>query len=122
MRYLIVGAWNTAFGYALGVFLYYALRDHFHLVAISIGGNIIAITMSYLTYKIFVFRTKGDWLAEYCRTYFVYGGSAIFGVFLLWFFVDGVGIPFWIAQALIVMVTVLISYVGHAKFTFQRPK
>ena len=120
VRYLIAGIWNTAFGYSVGVFLYYALREQFHLITISIIGNVFAITMSFLTYKIFVFQTKGNWLGEYCRTYIIYGATALVGIFILWALVDGIGVPFWIGQALIILMTVFISYIGHANFTFRR--
>jgi putative flippase GtrA len=119
LRYLIAGAWNTFFGYSLGVMAYYTLRDRFHLLAILTGCNIAAISMSFLTYKVFVFKTKGNWLAEYCRAYIIYGVNVLLGIFLLWTLVDRVGIPFWIGQALIILATMIASYIGHSKFTFR---
>jgi putative flippase GtrA len=120
VRYLIAGGWNTLFGYLSGVLLYYLLRDHFHVVEIAILGNVIAITMAFVTYKMFVFQTKGNWLAEYLRTYLVYGGIAIVGIGLLWILVDGLVLPFWIAQGLVIAVTVVISYLSHSRFTFRQ--
>jgi putative flippase GtrA len=120
VRYLSAGGWNTLFGYLSGVLLYYLLRDHFHVVEIAILGNVIAITMAFVTYKMFVFQTKGNWLAEYLRTYLVYGGIAIVGIGLLWILVDGLVLPFWIAQGLVIAVTVVISYLSHSRFTFRQ--
>jgi putative flippase GtrA len=121
VRYLIAGGWNTAFGYAAGVFLYYMMRDKFHIVIIGIVGNILAISMSFLTYKLFVFKTKGGWFREYLRAYVVYGGTAIVGIACLWIMVDALRLPFWLAQGLIVLVTVVVSYFGHSRFTFRKP-
>ena len=59
MRYLIAGGWNTVFGYSAGVVLYYLMREQFHIVIIGVIGNVLAISMSFLTYKLFVFKTKG---------------------------------------------------------------
>jgi putative flippase GtrA len=73
-----------------------------------------------VTYKMFVFQTKGNWLAEYLRTYLVYGGIAIVGIGLLWILVDGLVLPFWIAQGLVIAVTVVISYLSHSRFTFRQ--
>ena len=87
-RYLLAGVWNTIFGYMLGVFAYLWLGDHMHIIFISIIVNIIAITMSFLSYKLFVFKTSGEWLIEYLKIYLVYGGTALIGTFLLWGFVD----------------------------------
>ncbi len=120
VRYLIAGVWNTAFGYSVGVLLYYALREQFHLIIISIVGNVSAITMSFLTYKTFVFQTKGNWLGEYCRTYIVYGATALVGILILWALVEGFGMPFWIGQGFIILMTVSVSYIGHKNFTFRR--
>ena len=118
LRYLIAGAWNTAFGYFLANILYYTLQHKFHLISISIFSNILAITMSFLTYKMLVFKTKGKWLSEYGRFYILYGANAILGTSLLWVLVDLIGIPFWIGQALILLMSVILLYIGNSKFTF----
>lgn len=122
IRYFIAGGWNTLFGYFVSVLLYYLLHKHFHLVAIAVLGNVIAITMAFMTYKVFVFQTKGSWLPEYLRAYVVYGGTAILGIGLLWVLVDNLTIPFWIAQGLVMAVTVVISYISHSRFTFRQHK
>lgn len=120
IRYLIFGAWNTVFGYFAGIGLYYSLRHWLHIIPISCIANILAITMSFLTYKIFVFQTKGNWLLEYCRCYIVYGGVAIVGVLVLWVLVDVLGVAFWIGQGLVIVIAVIASYVSHEKFTFNK--
>lgn len=75
--------------------------------------------MSFLTYKLFVFRSKGRWWGEYLRSYVVYGAAALVGVLLLWFLVRGLGVNIWLAQGAVVGGVVLISYLGHASFTFR---
>ncbi len=120
IRYLLAGGWNTVFGYSVGVILYYAFSNSLHVIAIGLLANFFAITMSFLTYKLFVFRTKGDWVREYFRSYLVYGAMALLGICMLWFMVDGFKIPFWLAQGLVILFTVIISYVGHSRFTFRK--
>lgn len=120
IRYLIVGGINTAIGYGVGVGSYKLLSPILHIVAIGVLSNIIAITVSFLTYKLFVFKTKGNWLPEYFRAWLVYGGMAAVGVALLWAFVDGMRMPIWLAQGLVILLTVVISYLGHARYTFRR--
>ena len=121
VRYLVVGGFNTLAGYSLGVGLYLALSPALHILIIGVLGNLLAITVSFTTYKLFVFRTQGYWMAEYARSYLVYGGSALVGILALWILVDGISLPIWIAQGLLIPITVLVSYVGHARFTFRRP-
>lgn len=115
-----MGGWNTMFGYGVGVALYDTLSPYLHILGIGAIANIIAISMSFLTYKLLVFKTVGHWLPEYLRSYVVYGGTALLGTLLLWLFVDGLKISIWIAQGLIIVSTVVISYIGHARFTFRQ--
>lgn len=58
VRYFLAGGWNTAFGYLLGVGAYMLLSEHHHIALIAILCNILAITMSFITYKKFVFKTR----------------------------------------------------------------
>lgn len=118
-RYLLAGSWNTGFGYLCGVSMYYLFGDWMGVLIVAILSNILAISMSFFTYKLFVFRTKGNWVKEYLRAYLVYGLSAIVGILLLMIFVKLLDIEFWLAQALVILVTVIISYIGHKRFTFK---
>lgn len=118
LRYLLAGGWNTLFGYGIGVGFLYAFHDRLNAAEIGIVCNVLGISMSFLTYKLFVFRTKGNWVKEYLRCYLVYGGVGLIGTGLLWLFVDWVNLSYWLAQGLVVILTVIVSYVCHAKFTF----
>lgn len=120
LRYLIVGGLNTLFGYSLGVGLYLALASRLHILIIGMIGNVLAITFSFITYKLLVFQTRGRWLAEYLKSYLIYGGSAVLGILLLWWLVDGLAVPIWLAQGLTILIVVVVSYLGHARFTFRR--
>ena len=119
IRYLFVGSWNTLFGYFLGATLFLLLNSRLHLVVIAIIANIIAISMSFVTYKLIVFRTRDSWLAEYCRCYVVYGFNALLGIPFLWILVDKLGLNIWIAQGFAILATVIISYFLHKRFTFR---
>lgn len=117
--YLFVGGFNALAGYFIGVSVYKVLGENFGIVWVGIASNILSITVSFLTYKILVFRTKGKWLMEYLKAYLVYGGAALVGIFFLWIFVDLMKMSIWFAQALAIGLTVIFSYVGHSKFTFR---
>lgn len=120
IRYLITGGVNTLVGYSIGVGLYKALGDSISIIWIGTLSNILSISISFLSYKIFVFRTKGKWLSEYMKAYVVYGGIAMVGIFFLWLFIDEMKVSIWFAQALVIGVTVIISYLAHSRFTFHR--
>jgi putative flippase GtrA len=118
-RYLLAGAWNTLFGYLCGVSIYYIFGSELGIFIVAILSNILAISMSFLTHKLFVFKTKGNWIIEYMRAYCVYGLLAIVGIILLIIFVRWLEIQFWLAQGLVVFLSVVVSYLGHKKFTFK---
>ena len=82
-------------------------------------SNIIAITMSFLTYKLYVFRTPGNWLIEYGKSYIVYGSIALLSIAVMWVLVDLMTIKIWYAQAFMILITSIVSYIGHKFFTFQ---
>ena len=119
IRYLLAAGWNTAFGYFTGVGLFYALSKYLHVAIIGLIGYVVSITMSFMVYKLFVFRTKGRWFSEYLKSNIVYGFGSVIGIVLLWLLVDYGRVSIWIAQFLIIMVTAGISFFGHRGFTFK---
>jgi len=119
LRYLVIGGLNTLFGYGVTVGLYYALTPAWHLLAVATLANIIAITFSFVTYKLIIFKGRGHWLSEYLRCYVVYGFMALFNIAGLWTLVDLLGVPAWLAQGLVMGLAVAGSFVGHELFTFK---
>ena len=119
LRFLLAGGWNTAFGYACAVGLYYHFSEYFGVIGIGILSNIMSITMSFVTYKVFVFKTRGGWAKEYLRTYLVYGISSLIGILILYIGVECLRFPFWLVQGVAVILVTIISYQSHSRFTFK---
>jgi len=121
LRYLVTGGVNTAFGYGVYAGLTWLLTDRLrgaYMVA-AVASNILAITFSYATYKVFVFKTRGHYLREYLRTYLVYGGVTLLGLALLPLLVEVLGVNAYLAALLLIPVTVLCSFLGHKHFSFR---
>ena len=118
-RYLVAGAWNTVFGYAVFAFLVVWLVSRVHYLLLGVFANVLAITNAYAVHKIFVFRTRGHYLREYMRYYVVYGTTAVCGLALLALLVDGCGLNLYLAQAGVVAVQVVVSFVWHRQFSFS---
>jgi putative flippase GtrA len=118
-KYFMVGVFNTAFGYLATILLYYSLEHNFHIVIILIIANVLSITVSFFTYKFFVFKSTNFWFFEYLRSYAVYGTSIIIGLVGVWALVDVMGVPFWLAQTGLLIVSVSVSFFGHKNFTFK---
>jgi putative flippase GtrA len=121
-RYLIGGAWNTGFGYGVSLLLYRLLAEQLSAAEISLIASVIAISMAFITYKLFVFRTRGNWLREYMRSYLVYGVSAIIGILSMAVLVDHMRMEFWLAQAVVMVGIVVFSYFANRFYAFGPPR
>ncbi len=134
IRYLIVGAWNTAFALALywtfvNVFTKvmphrgaWLIADLAHLVSTPIG-----ITTAFLCYKHFVFRTHGNYIREWLRCFAVYSVSFPMGLVILPFatqFFSAYSHTHKYAPYLAGLVNSAViatySYFGHKKFSFKK--
>ena len=127
-RYLLVGFWNTAFGYGSFAGLTALLApviSHSYVFA-SVLSSILNITVAFLGYKWLVFKTKGNYLREWARCLAVYSSAIIICTALLPIFVFLIrrGTRFYaaapyIAGALLTLCSVIYSFLGHKKFSFR---
>lgn len=129
-RYLAVGTWNAAFGYGTFALLTWLLerRVPASYMAASVLSGLINITVAFLGYKWFVFRTRGHYLREWVRSLMVYSGGIVLGVVLLpptvWILSWITGRPRaapYLAGALLLGVQVVTSFIGHRNFSFRNP-
>jgi putative flippase GtrA len=130
-RYLVVGLWNTAFGYATYALFTALLEGRVpagYLVA-SLLASVLNITISFLGYKWLVFNTRGNYLKEWVRCLMVYSGSIALGlallppaVFLVEHFTGNARSAPYIAGALVMGLQVVISFFGHRSFSFGAPR
>ena len=120
LAYLAVGGWNTLFGIGLYALVYRLFGGRVHYLLLAVPVNIAAVTNAFLCYKLFVFRTKGNWLQEYVKCWCVYGGGTLAGMALLWFFAGALHMDPVYANILATVVVVAASYFGHKYFSFAR--
>ncbi|MGA9901419.1 MAG: GtrA family protein [Terriglobales bacterium] len=129
-RYLLVGAWNTLFGYGSYAFFTATLSPmipHSYIAA-SVISSLLNISVSFFGYKWFVFKTKGNYLREWIRCVGVYSGGILFGVLTLPLLVVVIRrntrfvtqAPY-IAGAILTAFMVVYSFFGHKKFSFRTP-
>jgi putative flippase GtrA len=128
-RYLLVGGWNTIFGYTC-FFLINRWLTHkmsaYSYIAASLSSNLISITVAFLGYKWFVFQTKGNYVREWLRSLIVYSGTIFFSAVAL---APLVGLirhttrfqtqaPY-LAGAIVALFTVVSSFFGHKHISFR---
>lgn len=127
VRFVLVGVWNTIFGYLVFVACDYLFERLFSpryvaYMSAAVLSNILAIINAYIFHKHITFqspvRGKGI-LIEFARFFSMYLFSMILGLILLPVFVEIIGIAPKISAALLIPVTIIISYIGHSRFSFR---
>jgi putative flippase GtrA len=128
LRYLIVGLGNTAFAYGTYAVFTAVLDKYmpFSYLAGSLLSSLLNITVSFLNYKWFVFKTKGNYLKEWFKCLLIYSSTIVLGMVLLppmvflaaEFTHNRITAPY-IAGAIILGFNVIFSFVGHKKFSFK---
>lgn len=130
-RYLAVGIGNTLFSFCSYAALTALLTPHipFAYVVASLISGLMNITFSFLTYKLFVFRTKGRYLREWSRCIVVYGGTMLLNaallpviVFLLRHVTPADESAPYIAGAIQVVAGAIAGFLGHKNFSFAPPR
>lgn len=123
LRFLVVGVWNVIF--SLGV-LY--LMEHYipfdpgsplQKQLILTGNWVIAVTQNFFTFKLLVFRTRGNWLAEYARMYVTYFVTFIVQSVLIQVLSATFHVSLVVANIPTIFVVTILSYLGHKYFTFR---
>ena len=122
--YLIVGGWNTLFGYCLFAGLYYLLHNVMGLPRISgsmialVVGSVIAITNNYILYRIIVFRSRGPVRREVPRFLVVYIVTLAVNLSVLPLALRELPFNVYAIQAVFTAVAVVASYVANKYFSF----
>lgn len=127
-RYLLVGTGNTLFGYGTFALFTTLLAPviPYSYVAASLISSVLNITVAYLGYKWFVFKTKGNYLREWARCVAVYSSAILLGMILLPIVVFVLrsstrmttSAPY-VAGAILMACSTVYSFLGHKKFSFR---
>lgn len=120
VRFLAAGALNTAFGLAFYPLLLWAVpgfRTHY-LVALGVA-QIVCLCFAFATYKLGVFRTRGDLLREFGTFSSFYAANYAANWAALPLLVELGGVPPVIAQVGFTLVLVIGSWFWHSRVTFR---
>jgi putative flippase GtrA len=127
-RYLLVGVWNTLFGYAIFAALTALLAPHVpqSYILAAVLSSVLNFSVAFLGYKWFVFRTKGNYLREWARCVAVYSSSMVIGIGALPIVVWAIRLTSrfdrqapYLAGALVMGFGVIYNFLGHKGFSFR---
>ena len=133
VRFLVIGGGNTLFGVAdsfvmvkLMMLIVPSQPKTMATVAIAISSA-INIGVSFLTYKWFVFRTRGNYLKEYLRSLLIYLPNLALSTLavaplatLLQRWIRQEKASVYTAISIIVVAGIVFSFFGHKNVTFRQ--
>jgi putative flippase GtrA len=119
LLYLVVGGWNTAFGYVAWALMQYLLGAYLNYLVVIVLAWPIAVLNAYLGYRYVVFRSRGPVLKELPRFSLVYVATLLVNLALLPVALSVMPFSIYVVQALLTGVVVVCSYLGHKYFSFR---
>ena len=119
IKFILIGGLNTMFGLAIYPFLLWILKSFkIHYLIILLFCQFISITFAYFMYKLFVFRTKGNYLREFLKFSSFYLSILLINLIALPILVEGFNIPIVLSQIIFTFVVIVLSYFWHSKISF----
>jgi len=130
IKFVLVGIWNTIFGYSVFCLLdtlfsnIFATRYIAYMSAMVLG-QIIAIVNAYISHKYITFKSRvrgREMIIEFFRFSMTYAVTFCLSLILLPVFVEIFHIAPKISFAILILVCTTISYLGHSRFSFKLKK
>ncbi|MDR3242066.1 MAG: GtrA family protein [Lactobacillaceae bacterium] len=120
-RFLMVGGFNTVFGFLIftGITLSLKHIQHGYMIALVIS-QIVSLFFAFFLHRYVTFRVKGHIVKDFIRFTLVNLVSYVINLIVLPILVNVWNINPIVAQFAILVVTTVISFVGHKFFSFRR--
>ena len=122
VSFLLVGGFNTCLGFGvytlLTVSVFHGLKFGY-LISLIISYA-VGITVGFVLYRRFVYKVNGNVFSDFVKFTSVYLFSITLNLILLPLFVQLTPIGPIFGQALVLVITTLVSYFGHGYFSFRR--
>ncbi|MET1002510.1 MAG: GtrA family protein [Acidimicrobiia bacterium] len=122
VRFVIVGGINTVLGYGLFVLFEFTIGDTIGYLGSLYASYVLAIVVAFALHRRFTFRVSGtgNVVIDFLRFASVHVVALVINTVALPLLVEIVGLEPLVAQAIVVVVTTLVSYFGHKLFSFRR--
>ncbi|MEO5921593.1 MAG: GtrA family protein [Pseudolysinimonas sp.] len=121
-RFLLTGGINTVVGYGLFALVQWTVGHLIGYVASLLIAHLLASLLAFTLYRRYVFRVSGRWFVDFLRFQTVYLLPLAANVVALPLLVAVAGLNVYLAQAMIVIVSTVVSYFGHKYFSFRRKR
>jgi putative flippase GtrA len=120
LRFVLVGLANTAFGYGLFALLVIIVGSRVPYLISLLVAHVAGVLEAFILHRWLTFRVQGRVLGDLLRFWSVYLVALGVNLVLLPLLVEVGDLPVLLAQAIVLLLTALGSYVGHHRFSFRR--
>lgn len=120
LRFLVAGGLNTVFGLSIFPALMWTLGPMgWNYIEVLILCQVVSVCFAYGTNKLLVFKTSGNYLAEFLKFSSFYIMNFVINIAILPILVEFLRLSPVVAQTIFVVVVVCTSYLWHSRFTFR---
>ena len=120
VRFALVGTVNSVFGFSVFAGLQIGIGAHIHYLVILVIANVISVLEAYVLQRYLVFRVTGRWWRDLARFSSVYLVALAINAPALSLLVEVAHMAVLPAQAIIMVVTAMGTFLAHRGFTFRR--
>jgi len=120
VAFLMVGAVNTGVGFIWFIVFQHVVGRRWGYLVALVFAHVASVLCAFVLYRYAVFRVRGHVLRDLARFETVYLSALAVNFLLLPLLVEIAHLNVLLAQALIVFVTSVMSWLGHKNFSFRR--
>ena len=119
VRYILVGAVNTLFGFLFFVCSYFLLEDYAHYLVIFLFVQVVAVTFSHFMQRKIVWKSNAFYFPELMRFSSTYIFAAFLNAGLLWLSQEFFSETVLLSQFIIGTLLIPLMYVFQKYWTFH---
>lgn len=119
-RFIVVGLWNTAFGYLAFLAFFFAFSDYLHYLVVAVISHATAVTQAFILHRHFVFQSRDSWKSQFVRYNIGVTGIFLLGLVGLSILVGQLRFSPPVAQAAVTAVSIVVSFLVHRDYSFRK--
>ena len=120
VAFLLVGGANTGIGFVWFVVFQHLVGDRLGYLVALLCAHVAAVLCAFVLYRTFVFRVRGHVLRDLARFEVVQLTALGVNLVFLPLLHEVVGLPVILAQLIVTVGTVIMSFFAHRGFSFRR--
>lgn len=120
LRFVVVGGFNTVLGFGAFALIQFLIGAWVGEVLVLVLAHISVSSIAFILHRRITFRVDGNVVIDFLRFQSVYIIPIGINLVILPLLVRLAGMNVYLAQGIITVVTVVVSYFGHKYFSFRR--